>query len=342
MVCSRIIFFSGTLLLVLFTAATGLAVSSDEMTSLFGPEYFKKDPHWAPGGCPLCHMQEARKPELFLRGGDDTLCTVCHERGKASTELHPVGMKAPDKLKIPARFPMAADGKVVCGTCHEHTAACLMKEKKNNRYFVRGGPYEDRLDACYACHPKEDLKTYNPHERQLTDGKIEEKRCLFCHDKALDPKKRVERGQYRLRTKMSLICIGCHLLTPHAGAFEHIEKPSEKTLKNIKEAEGKYGIIFPLDEAGRMTCATCHNPHEKGIFDEGMAAGAKYEEEKVPEEVMKKWKKFGPVQEKDIRYKFRKLKGRDTADLKADPRVEKNMRLSARNGKLCMACHKWN
>jgi cytochrome c peroxidase len=30
--------------------------------------------------------------------------------------------------------------------------------------------------------------------------------------------------------------------------------------------ETQHGILLPLSAEGNITCATCHNPHEKGVI----------------------------------------------------------------------------
>jgi len=335
----RIIFFN--LLIILLSGAVCMAGIEDEMLSLYGKENYKVDPHWKAGECRVCHRDQVKGRELFLRGDEYTTCTICHDRGKASVEIHSVGVKPSQKITVPDTFPLSSDKKTTCLTCHDHTPACYLKDKKNFRHLLRKGPYEERLGICYRCHKKEDMKGYNPHVEQIKDGKIVENRCLFCHEKALDPKKKVERGEYKLRRKMALLCIGCHLLTPHAGALEHLVKPKDEILKIMKESEQRYGIIFPLDEAGRITCATCHNPHQQGVFEKDAPAGKKYEEEEVPGEVLGMWRQLSETFRKDIEYKMEKEKIKNGKGIEIKPRPEKNMRLSARDGELCLACHRY-
>ena len=54
----------------------------------------------------------------------------------------------------------------------------------------------------------------------------------------------------------------------------HLRKPSDEVLSRIKQMEDQHGIILPLNGEGMISCATCHNPHEKGVIPD-IRAGAK-------------------------------------------------------------------
>jgi hypothetical protein len=48
----------------------------------------------------------------------------------------------------------------------------------------------------------------------------------------------------------------------------------------MRKLESQYGVILPVDENGKLTCITCHNPHEAGAIPKTLA-GAKGAGEKL-------------------------------------------------------------
>jgi predicted CXXCH cytochrome family protein len=327
------------------------AAPSEEaaLEQLFGVEFYLEDPHWRADACAACHQNTPTRDELYLRGDQNTLCTICHSRGRASREPHPVGTFNEAKVDIPAGFPLDDQGALSCLTCHDHVPACRLQERRTKINFLRPvpaeseplGPRSELLNFCYACHLAADVESYNPHEGQLSNGEIEPRRCLFCHSKALDPREEIKDRQYHLRKDMSVICIGCHLLTPHAGAAEHLEQPPETVAAARREAEQRHGVVLPLDERERISCSTCHNPHQQGVFPAGAPAGIRYDEEQLPPELVQRYERMTRSGVRTTRRNFRlgvpdySLAMRPLSELKP----EKNMRLPARDGTLCAACH---
>jgi hypothetical protein len=51
---------------------------------------------------------------------------------------------------------------------------------------------------------------------------------------------------------------------------------SLKQLKRYAQATQREPRAIPMDDQGRLTCASCHNPHEKGLWPttDPRAAGA--------------------------------------------------------------------
>ncbi|ADH86784.1 hypothetical protein DaAHT2_2113 [Desulfurivibrio alkaliphilus AHT 2] len=327
---------------------TPLADIEAELTRSFGAEFYREDPHWRANACGACHAARPDRQQLYLLGDGNTTCTVCHTRGRASREPHPVGGVDSEAVTIPAEFSLDDQGRTTCLTCHDHTPACERRDRREKVNFLRPVPptvevvagEPELLNFCYSCHHREDAEGYNPHEGQLDPiGAVEERRCLFCHSQVPDPEAEPARD-YQLRKEMSVTCIGCHLLTPHAGAAEHLEQPSEKTLAAVQQAEQELGVVLPLDEKGRVTCATCHNPHEKGVFPPSHPAGKRYDEEQLPPEVYRKYEQMvrpGKPVRRDFRLGLPDFRSevRPVSELKP----ERNMRLPAREGTLCAACH---
>ena len=237
------------------------------------------DIHYSAQYCTECHARVPRKgSHLQLRyGGDYQQLCRCHYSA-SQNYIHPVDMVPSQDLKsaIPPVFPLQK-GKVTCATCHDIVVQCqdrqsdkiFLKEQK----FLRGAPYDSMMAICYQCHNKADYQMYNPHLQLNARNEIDKQSCLYCHAEIPDEKAtRLEDA--RLIGNMEALCIRCHTREPlqnfHA---KHLRKPSDEVLATIKSMEAQHGILLPLGEAGNVTCATCHNPHQKGVIpDRRLAA----------------------------------------------------------------------
>ena len=104
--------------------------------------------------------------------------------------------------------------------------------------------------------------------------------CSKCH---VNDEKRATAKEIKGVENPTLLCQGCHgkKYTPaHPADAGHLIKPSPKLLGWMKEGEKKLDIVFRVDPEGKITCITCHNPHDKGIIPSGMmgaeGAGEKF------------------------------------------------------------------
>jgi hypothetical protein len=240
--------------------------------------------HFTGRYCNECHERTPVKGgAIYLKyNGDYQLLCRCHH-GMSPGYCHPleVNSKPSEKLTIPADFPLT-DGKFTCDTCHDVYRQC--QKRLFDRYTLRGAPYPRKTDFCYRCHDKKKYQALNAHRHQiLADGTLNIKMCLYCHEKKPDEKTETYKEVTLIGDKRDL-CRRCHPIEGnHPGDFNHMaEPPSAKALKRMAVMETTYQIILPLAQDGKMTCVTCHNPHERGVIaaDKPSAKGAdsKYRE----------------------------------------------------------------
>jgi len=238
------------------------------------------DIHFSAEYCLECHVEipPKRGPKFLKYGGDFKQLCRCHYSA-SQNYVHPVDLKPSEYLKprIPPELPLE-DGKVTCATCHDIFIQCHDKptEKiflKENK-FLRGAPYQNRTELCFKCHDITQYRKYNPHLQLNAEKQIVEVKCLYCHSEVPDVK-HANPEDVKLLAKAEVICLGCHSqVTENQWHTRHLRKPPPEIAKRIEELRQQYQIILPLDPDGKITCSTCHNPHEKGVIPD-IRAGAK-------------------------------------------------------------------
>jgi len=232
-------------------------------------------PHFMKAFCEACHTVRPKLPkgapgaqtlaEIPLRSEDpNVLCNRCHESGLSKANAHPIRSVTGEFLKrIPNGWPLH-NGSLTCLTCH--TGGDSPTFDPANPVFLRGAPYKSRNEICWKCHLQSEFAALNPHERiQSLEG------CEFCHQTKPDIAK-LKAGttqEVKFKGDIVLLCIRCHDADPHPSNHDHTGKPDAEKMaaKNIKIPKD-----LPLDNLGRITCATCHNPHAKGEL-RGVAGG---------------------------------------------------------------------
>jgi hypothetical protein len=239
--------------------------------------------HFTGRYCSECHERTPVKGgDIYLKyNGDYRLLCRCHH-GMSPGYCHPLEINSEpnEKLTMPADFPLQ-DGKFTCDTCHDVYRQC--QKRVFDRYTLRGAPYPRKTDFCYRCHDRKKYQALNAHHQIQADGTLDVKMCLYCHKKKPDEKTATYK-EVTFIGDMRALCRRCHPIEGnHPGDFDHMAAPpSAKALKHMAVMETTCDIILPLAQDGKMTCITCHNPHEKSVIaaDKPSAKGAdsKYRE----------------------------------------------------------------
>lgn len=261
--------------------------------------------------------------------------------------LHPHDIEIPQSMKLPEGLIAGSGNRLVCDTCHGVGGLKELPLDKINRDavdFLRGGPYLRLTDFCFRCHKKEGYGRKNIHKMLDGEGNLIKDNCLYCHETTPEPEKVKSMNDVKFRLPPEKLCLGCHLKTPHFNALNHLKKPSKEMKKALDASEKELPVILPLDAEGRIMCATCHTPHEKGVIDQKKPAGrqvADADVEKGIEYADSSWndvftadkkKRLGDLAEKSgtkIEVTYRKIK------------KEVLLRLPAKDGTLCLACHRF-
>ncbi len=253
------------------------------------------NPHWESDACTACHKKKSGAGYRNLRHkSPDRVCNTCHESLSEHSVIHVSDIKVPKDMseRMPKSFrdSVARGGnKMTCISCHDLPIACKKnrrKEKGMNPMFFRGGPYELRTDLCYRCHDEKKYQRVNAHDQINDKGVLQKKKCLICHTTSEDllKAKSIDEVEFNLKGNLSRLCWGCHNWSPHPGGLIafftgrgeesiHLVKPPESILERMLEKQKEHDIIFPLEPGtGKIFCATCHNPHERGVIKVKKAA----------------------------------------------------------------------
>jgi hypothetical protein len=76
----------------------------------------------------------------------------------------------------------------------------------------------------------------------------------------------------RYTDTLTALCISCHQMGPHPTQ-DHLVPMTKAMLEDLRIFEEQRMVRLPLDEE-RVTCVTCHNPHERGLLKGPAGIGA--------------------------------------------------------------------
>jgi len=250
------------------------------------------NPHWRADACVACHLEKAEEDDKMppLRTTDyNGLCGNCHDPSLVAEYIHAVDIEAPDEFldRMSEDFLAALDrggGVLTCIACHDLPVHCdesSFEQAEINPLFFRGGPYSSRTDLCFNCHDPEDYERYNPHDQVTDEGELDTEQCFFCHNVTPNRSaaKSIEDVTFNVVEDLKQLCTGCHPYSPHPGGSwfgatgnkigggpDHLKVPPEKIRRRLEVMEAKSGAVMPREPGtGSIFCATCHNPHERGV-----------------------------------------------------------------------------
>lgn len=248
-----------------------LLIGAASPPSLAAPGDF---PHWDGQSCAVCHGEGTPTP---IENYDDAvMCGKCHDEPGTLSCRHPsdvaVGNAASASVGDVYRDSIRA-GKLVCTTCHDPLVQCQGDKLAPylNPRFLRGGPFQQADEACLLCHDASRFPKLDPHD-QLAGTEVRQAVCSFCHAAAAGSIS----AATGFRIDPSKQCLACHAVSPHPmsmipgsgiDSWNHLVVPGESSTRQMNATRARTGERLPLDpKTGKITCATCHDPHAAGVI----------------------------------------------------------------------------
>jgi hypothetical protein len=231
--------------------------------------------------CIFCHRSNDPKAsgtmQPFADGVDpSSFCIDCHHD---EDDHHPINM-VPGKEYAKSSmqsFPLF-NGQIRCLTCHQAHVDAKQKKLESPFKLLRGGPYSDVREQCFKCHYEERYAEINPHVMLTAGNAIRNIKgqpvCLVCHAEKPDPNG--DPAAVTFKAGVSFLCWRCHASMMGTFMGKHFDvNPKPATMAMLRQTEVFQGIALPLSRDNRLTCSTCHNPHQEGvILSPAAAAGA--------------------------------------------------------------------
>jgi len=240
------------------------------------------NPHWSGKHCVECHVEAyplEKNAQLRNDGNIVELCNRCHNGELATAETHPFAVPIPDYMQqfIPSEWPLQ-EQKITCLTCHN--ARIQMTEnplaKLVQSSFVRQPFSSSQSDFCFTCHQRIDYQTVNPHRQLDMSGAVKEESCLLCHQSVPNQGQTNDPATITLKSEQTRLCVSCHggKQANHPTSGTHLVKMPDSMKEGFTRQSADRGVYLPL-ERNTISCATCHNPHQKGVvLRKETAAGA--------------------------------------------------------------------
>ncbi len=232
-----------------------------------------------PTGISVAHVLSQPSDTLLpLYDKDRINCMTCHQLNahqkpdKSGLDANPFFLRKPRKELLGFFVEREKSGKTTNSAASTQSKfsqrlPTSTKSKKQKKQKKEKKPKTYNYVLCYECHSKEDYMQFDIHRNQITaEGKINQEMCLLCHTEIPD-RSTADANKFKLKTSLENYCISCHMqqMEAHPAETDHYgKKITEEAKTSIKEFTkvGNYFIPFSKE---RMTCPTCHNPHQAGV-----------------------------------------------------------------------------
>jgi hypothetical protein len=260
------------------------------------------NPHWRKDACLACHTGSPETPPTALKTAADGSCYYCHTEPDHLI-THPVKLRPSQRMQARMtedfRRNLSPGAEIGCLTCHDILLQCKRRTgvmREYNRPFLRGGYYKTPSGVCYRCHDQSAYQKLNPHEQLDAQGKPEKDKCLICHRIVPAEEDIGKPGALEMQTgsDWSEMCVNCHRWVPHPGGSvsfsgegpaNHLVVPGARIRERIKKMSARNTLHISLEPgSGKIHCATCHNPHQKGVIKKPALARGADEENRLRSE----------------------------------------------------------
>jgi len=248
--------------------------------------------------CSMCHFRwmddflEEKGRNYLLDFPDDKvvsdemMCYSCHDGSIADSRLrvwetnkHKGGTKPSKEITVPEEYPLDAEGRIQCATCHsahgvdtriEMASAIFLRESNVDSFMCKRCHQGKTVGPSKGSHPVDvEFKDF-PEEITEAGGKIgagSKVVCETCHtphgstneDFLVIPNSEKNLTQ-------SMLCEACHGVSPDLNSTDELRRHSHPVDVKLPQ-EAKLPKLWDNQEEPRLgknktvNCRTCHSPH---------------------------------------------------------------------------------
>ncbi|MCF6280981.1 MAG: cytochrome c3 family protein [Candidatus Polarisedimenticolaceae bacterium] len=248
--------------------------------------------------CSMCHLRwmddfiNEEKKDLLMEmpearvAADEMMCYSCHDGSIADsrfrvweTSKHKSGIKPSENVTIPEEFPLDAEGKMTCATCHtshgvdtrvDMASAIFLREANVGSSMCKRCHRDKDDGADEGMHPVDVEFDALPQEILDAGAKVGVKNTVICetchtaHGSTGDNFLIIPNSEEGV--PQSKLCETCHGLSPDMSSDGVLRRHSHPVDVDITDdaklpARWDNGEEPYLGGGKKVNCRTCHSPH---------------------------------------------------------------------------------